>query len=332
MLREAAPDGHPARRGPTGPSAHGIAATSRTDHAGRVTEDDMADTPVVAVLGTGTMGTGMVRSLRRADLPVRTWNRDGSKAEALTGTGAEAFGSPAEAVRGADVVLTMVLDADAVEDVVRRAEPAPGTLWLQTATIGIEGADRMTEVARELDLVLVDCPVLGTKQPAEEGALVLLASGPEAARDRLSPVFEALGSKTLWLGEAGAGSRMKMAGNAWLFMVTAGVAQSIALSRALGLDPQDFLAAISDGPLDTPYAHLKGASMIDRDFPVSFGLTGAAKDARLIVAALRSAGVSDRLTAAVLTTMDTAAERLPEPGSVDLAALIGGLLPPGNQG
>jgi 3-hydroxyisobutyrate dehydrogenase len=271
------------------------------------------------------MGAGMVASLRRAGIDVRMWNRDASKAQALTGSGAEAFDDPGEAVRGADVVLTMVLDADAVTDVVRRAAPAPGTVWLQTSTVGIEGADRTVELARELDLVLVDCPVLGTKEPAEQGKLVMLASGPDEVRDRLGPVLDALGGKTLWLGEAGAGSRLKMAANAWLFMVTAGVAQSIALAQGLGLDPRQFLAAIEGGPLDTPYAHLKGGMMIDGDFPVSFGLTGAAKDARLIRSALQAAGVSDRLDAAVLETMEATVESLPDPGAVDLSALIGGL-------
>jgi 3-hydroxyisobutyrate dehydrogenase len=283
--------------------------------------------PLVTVLGTGTMGAGMVRSLRRAGLPVRMWNRDGSKARALADTGAEAFDSPAEAVAGADVVLTMLLDADAVVDVVRQAVPSAGTVWLQTSTVGVEGADRVIEVARGLDLVLVDCPVLGTKEPAEKGALVLLASGPEEVRDRLSPLLDALGSKTLWLGEAGAGSRLKMVVNAWLFMVTAGVGQSIALARGLGVDPHDFLSAIEGGPIDTPYAHLKGADMIDGEFPVSFGLTVAAKDARLIGAALEQTGVADRLNSAVLRTMDAAADRLPDPGAVDMSALVVGMEP-----
>ena len=283
--------------------------------------------PVVTVLGTGTMGAGMVRSLRRAGLPVRMWNRDAAKAQALTDSGAEAFGSPAEAAQGADVVLTMLLDADAAVDVIRSAAPAPGTVWLQCSTVGVDGVARTEEAARDLDLVLVDCPVLGTREPAEKGALVLLASGPESARERLSPVLDALGSKTLWLGEAGAGSRLKMAANAWLFMVTAGVAQSIALARGLGVDPNDFLAAIEGGPLDTPYAHAKGALMIEGEYPLSFGLTGAAKDARLIRSALQGAGLSDRLTAAVLETMDAAAERLPDPKAVDMSALVTGLEP-----
>ncbi|RBY97684.1 NAD(P)-dependent oxidoreductase [Blastococcus sp. TF02-8] len=280
---------------------------------------------VVAVLGTGTMGAGMVGSLRRAGFPVRMWNRDGAKAQALAGTGAEAFDSPDEAVRGADVVLTMLLDADAVADVIRRAAPGAGTVWLQTATVGLEGSDRLVELARELDLVLVDCPVLGTKKPAEQGKLVMLASGPDDVRERITPLLDALGGRTLWLGAAGAGSRLKMAANAWLFMVTAGVAQSIALARGLGLDPEQFLAAIEGGPLDTPYAHLKGGMMIAGDFPVSFGLTGAAKDARLIREALRSAGLSDRLDAAVLATMDAAAVALPDPAAADLSAIVLGL-------
>jgi len=281
--------------------------------------------PVVAVLGTGTMGAGMVRSLRRADLPVQMWNRAAEKAAALTDTGAEAHSTPGEAVAGADVVLTMLFDAAAAIEVIRQAAPPAGTTWLQCSTVGVEGSDQVAATAAELGLVLVDCPVLGTKEPAEKGALVLLASGPEEVRQQLAPVFEALGSKTLWLGAAGAGSRLKMACNAWLFMVTAGAAQSIALARGLGVDPRQFLAAIEGGPLDTPYAHVKGAAMLSGEFPVSFGLTGATKDARLIQAALRSAGVSDRLDAAVLETMEAAAAALTEPGAVDVSALIAGL-------
>jgi 3-hydroxyisobutyrate dehydrogenase len=280
--------------------------------------------PVVTVLGTGVMGAGMVRSLRRADIPVRMWNRDGAKAEALTDTGAEAFGSPAEAVRGADVVLTMLFDADAAIEVVRQAEVPAGTVWLQTSTVGVEGVERVAAAARELDLVLVDCPVLGTKQPAEQGQLVMLASGPDEQREALAPVFDALGRKTVWAGEAGTGSRLKMTCNAWLISISVGVAQSVALARGLGLDPQLFLDAVDGGPMDTPYAKMKGGNMIKGEHPVSFGLTGATKDARLIRDALQAAGVSDRFDAAAVETMELAIDRLPDPKAVDLSALIAG--------
>jgi 3-hydroxyisobutyrate dehydrogenase len=171
----------------------------------------------------------------------------------------------------------------------------------------------------------VDAPVLGTRKPAEDGALVLLASGEEQARERLAPVFEAVGRKTLWLGPAGAGSRLKLACNAWVLTLNAGVAQSIALTRALGLDPQDFFAAIEGGPQDAPLARFKGAAMLAGEYPVSFGLDAAIKDARLIRTALDGAGLSDRLVAAVLATMEAADARIPEGASVDMAAVIEGL-------
>ncbi|MCV2488901.1 NAD(P)-dependent oxidoreductase [Geodermatophilus sp. YIM 151500] len=281
--------------------------------------------PVVAVLGAGAMGAGMVRSLRRAQVPVRVWNRDAAKAEALAGSGAEVCATPADAVAGADVVLTVLLDAEAVLDTVRRAAPAAGTVWLQCATVGLDGFDRTADLARELDLVLVDCPVLGTRKPAEDGALVLLASGPEDVRDRLEPVFAAIARKTLWLDGDGAGTRLKLVCNAWIFMLTAGVAQSVALARALDVDPRHFFAAIEGGPLDTPYAHVKGALIRDGEYPVSFALPGAIKDNRLIQAALASAGLSDRLTAAVLETMEAAASGLTDPASADMAVMVEGL-------
>jgi 3-hydroxyisobutyrate dehydrogenase len=286
-----------------------------------------APAPVVAVLGTGTMGAGMVRSLRRAGIPVRVWNRDGGKARALADVGAESFDSPAAAVSGVDVVITMLADADAVTDAIRRAEPAPGTVWLQTATVGIDGVERTIALARELGVELVDCPVQGTRKPAEDGALVLLASGSESARARLAPVFEALGRKTLWLGAAGAGSRLKLACNAWVLMLTAGVAQSIALARALGVDPQEFFEVIEGGSLDSLYARHKGGLIMSGEYPVSFALSGAVKDGRLIQSALRSADVSDRLMAAVTETLEEAVRRVPDPTGLDMGAVIEGLTP-----
>jgi 3-hydroxyisobutyrate dehydrogenase len=287
--------------------------------------DTVVPAPVVAVLGTGTMGAGMVRSLVRAGIPVRMWNRDPAKAQALAGPSAAACDSPADAAQGADVVLTMLIDADSVADVIRRAAPAPGTIWLQCATVGIEGAERTIAIADELGLVLVDAPVMGTKKPAEDGQLVVMASGPEETRELLAPVFDAISRKVLWLGPAGAGSRLKLACNAWVFMLTAGVAQSVALARGLGVDPQNFLEVIDGGPLGAPYALVKGRNAIAGEYPVSFALSGAMKDNRLIRSALASAGLSDRLTAAVLETMEEAAGRVDDGGRVDMIALIEGL-------
>jgi 3-hydroxyisobutyrate dehydrogenase len=201
--------------------------------------------------------------------------------------------SPAEAVQGADLVLTMLFDADAVASTMEqaRASLAPGAVWVQQSTVGVEGSDRLVALARDLGVAYVDAPVLGTRKPAEDGALVVLASGPDDVRERVTPVFDAIGSRTLWLGEAGEASRLKLAANAWVITVVEGIAESLALTRSLGLDPHLFLQAVAGGAMDAPYVQLKGTSMIDGDFAPSFSLDGAAKDADLIVAAARGAGV-----------------------------------------
>jgi 3-hydroxyisobutyrate dehydrogenase len=251
----------------------------------------MTSRPTVALLGTGTMGTGMARNIAAADLPLRVWNRSADKASALADV-AEVAGSVAEAVEGADVVLTMLYDADSVAATMEQARGhlGPDTVWLQQSTVGVAGCRRIIELADDLAVTLVDAPVLGTRKPAEDGALVVVASGPESARSAVSPVLDAVGSRTMWVGEAGAGSRLKLAVNAWVATVLEGVADSLALTRDLGLDPELFLEAVAGGPLDSPYVQLKGAGMLAGEFAPAFALAGALKDVDLILAAAQEAG------------------------------------------
>lgn len=154
----------------------------------------------VARLGTGTMGPGIAHSLARAGFPLRAWNRSHERAEPLASVWATVAGDPAEAVRGADVVLTVVWDANALADVIAEAGPC-GTVWLQTSTIGVEGARRLAALADDHGLVFVDSPVPGTKLPAEQGQFVVLAAGPDTVRTTADPVFDAIGHHTLWLGK-----------------------------------------------------------------------------------------------------------------------------------
>jgi 3-hydroxyisobutyrate dehydrogenase len=283
-------------------------------------------TPVVALLGTGTMGSAMARSMRRAGLSVRAWNRTRTKAEPLVDAGVVVADSPADAVQGADIVLTMLFDIDGVVDAIRQAAPAPGALWLQASTVGIGDVQTAVEVAEELGLVMVDSPVLGTRQPAEKGDLVVLASGPDDAREQAAFVFDAIGSRTLWLGGVGQGTRLKMVANAWVLSLTTAIAQSVAMAEGLGLDPQSFLAAIAGGATDTPYAQVKGPAMVKQEYPIAFSLAAALKDAGLILEALDKARVPDVLGAAVHRILSTAAERV-DPTAVDLAAAVEALRP-----
>ena len=252
----------------------------------------MTDQPTVALLGTGTMGAGMARNIAAAGLPLRVWNRTTERAEPLADV-ATVAGSVAEAVDGADVVLTMLYDADSVADTMEEARGKLGAdaIWLQQSTVGIAGTVRLAKLADELGVAFVDAPVLGTRKPAEDGGLVVLASGPGQVRDRVAPVLDAIGSRTMWVGEAGAGSRLKLAANAWVFTVVEGVAESLALTRDLGLDPRLFLEAVQGGALDAPYVQSKGGAMLDGSFDPAFALAGALKDAELILEAGRGAGL-----------------------------------------
>ncbi len=252
----------------------------------------MTDQPTVALLGTGVMGAGMARNIAAAGLPLRVWNRSPDRAAPLTDAGATVCASPAEAVQGAEVVLTMLFDTDSVAATMREAAPglAEAAIWLQMATVGVAGCETLAALADELGVRYVDAPVLGTRKPAEEGALVVLASGPDEVHETLAPVLDAVASRVTWLGAAGAGSRLKLVANSWVLTVVEGIAESLRLAEALGLDPQQFLDVVKGGAMDAPYVQLKGSAMLAGDFATAFGLDGAAKDAELIVEAARAAG------------------------------------------
>jgi 3-hydroxyisobutyrate dehydrogenase len=218
------------------------------------------------------MGAPMARNLAGAGHDVTAWNRTREKAEGLGATVAD---SPAEACAGAEVVVTMLSDGPTVAAVMEGVEVTG--VWWQASTVGVEWIER-------LGSDYVDGPVMGTRKPAEDGALTVLASGP--GRDRLGPVFDAVAAKVIDLGdEVGAGTRMKLVGNSWVLSLVEGLAETIALAERLDVDPRAFLDMIDGGPMFAPYARVKGEAMIARDFEPSFPLDLAAKDAGLIAEA-----------------------------------------------
>jgi 3-hydroxyisobutyrate dehydrogenase len=291
----------------------------------------MAGRETVAVLGAGgTMGFPMARNLARAGLGVRVWNRSREKAEALAKDGAQVCDSPAGAADGASVILTMLAGTDAVLAAVDGPDGAfaslppatgsgttDGVIWLQMSTIGEEGTERCADLAGQREIPFVDAPVLGTRQPAEERKLVILASGPATLRNRVQPVFGALGHRTIWAGEAGAGSRLKLVTSNWVLTVTEGTAETIALAEGLGLDPQMFLDALEGGPLDLPYLRIKSQAILNRDFTPAFRLKLAAKDARLVAEAAERHHVDVPLAGLL---RDRLAQGTREHGEEDMAA------------
>jgi 3-hydroxyisobutyrate dehydrogenase len=273
----------------------------------------------LALLGTGTIGEPIARNLARAGFDVRVWNRTREKAEPLAQDGATVCDSAAEAANGAELVLTVLADADATAETVEEIEFVDGAVWVQMATVGVDGAERLAELAQEKGAAFVDAPVLGTRQPAEQAKLVVLASGLDDALDRCEPVFDAIGQKTRRLGPVPNGSKLKMVTNLWLLAVTEGAAEAIALAEGLGLDPRDFLDTMAGSQIDTPYLHLKGEAMLDRKLEPSFKLEHAAKDSALVLEAADRAGVDTRVARAVREAFERGMEL--GHGDEDMAAV-----------
>ncbi len=274
--------------------------------------DDRAPTPVVAFLGTGRMGAPMAANLARGGFDVRVWNRTASRAEALAADGAVVTSSPAQAVSGATIVVTMLADGPASEQAATGPDgflaAGPGAIWVQMATIGIEWTARLAGVAAERGVVFVDAPVSGSEGPARAGQLTILASGPDQVQDVLAPVFGVLGRATVWLGPAGRGTRAKLVLNNWLADLTETTAETLSFARRLGVDPAQIVDLLQSNPLGAPYAVQKARMLLAGDFSPAFALRHALKDAELAAQAARASGATLTLTSALLPRWrDTAA-------------------------
>ncbi|MDX8029878.1 NAD(P)-dependent oxidoreductase [Lentzea sp. BCCO 10_0856] len=247
----------------------------------------------IAVLGTGLMGAPIAANLAAAGHEVRAWNRTRAKAEPLAAQGAVVADSPAQAVEGVEIVLTMLNDGAAVTETMNAAAAAlpHNAVWIQASTVGVDAIDDHIALARSLGLDFVDAPVLGSVKPATEGKLVVLASGATELRDRVQPVFDVIGARTMWVGEAGASSRLKLVANSWVLALTAAVGEAVSLAEASGLDPKLFLEAVSGGAMDCAYLQTKGNAIIEREFPPAFTVQNALKDALLVREAAVRAGV-----------------------------------------
>jgi len=238
----------------------------------------------VTVLGTGIMGSAMARNLVTAGFPTTVWDRSADATAQLAEAGARVARSAADAVADAHVVITMLPTPVAVDSVmfdggVVRAL-SHGAAWVQMGTLGEAAtAGIVSQLARlRPDVIFVDAPVSGSKGPAEQAQLLILASGPPAAEAIANPVFSVIGRKTLWLGEAGQGSRMKLVINAYMSILIEGVAEALELASKLKIDAGKLAEALEGGPLDAPIADAKLHKMERGDYAPEFPLEWALKD------------------------------------------------------
>jgi 3-hydroxyisobutyrate dehydrogenase len=251
----------------------------------------------VTILGCGIMGTGIAHSANRAGIRTRAWDRTYERAKAV-GEGVEAVEQLDAAVNDADIIVTMLSNAEAVLSVMDTqhglASMKPGALWVQMSTIGLDGVERAQRLASSrTDIVFIDAPVSGTKAPAEAGKLMILASGDkERCGEKIEQFFEAIGQRTVWLGDAGQGTRMKIVMNAWLAFLMEGVAETIALADSLGVSPEHFAELIEGGPLAPAWALAKLRKIAaGKESDTEFPLQWATKDVYLALdASARSNG------------------------------------------
>ncbi len=267
----------------------------------------------VAVLGTGVMGSAMAINAARAGLSVRAWSLPLADAERLAGDGISVAETAAQASAGADLVVTMVPDAGAVESFALGPDGFLETMdedavWIQSSTVGVAPADALIKHAHDHQRRIVDAPVLGSKDPAERGELVILASGEAADVARCAPFFDAVARRVVMVGPAGSGSRLKMVTNGWIMSAVAAIAEAFALASALGLDGQIFLEALAGTAMDMGYAQIKGRMILERSYPVQMTLANGAKDARLALQAAREQGLPARVIAAATELMQAGAD------------------------
>jgi 3-hydroxyisobutyrate dehydrogenase len=244
----------------------------------------------VAVLGTGIMGSAMASNLVAAGLPTTVWDRSAAATAPLAAAGAVVAASRWDAIRDVQLVITMLPDAEVVDSVMFAGGPppfAPGATWAQMGTIGVSATAALAARIGRVrpDVTFIDAPVSGSKGPAEAGQLVILASGPAAAEPIVAPAFAAIGRKTVWLGAAGQGSRMKLVVNSYLSFLIEGVAETLELGHRLGIDPAGLAAVLEGGPLDAPLADAKLRKIARGDFTPEFPLEWALKDVDLAIGA-----------------------------------------------
>jgi 3-hydroxyisobutyrate dehydrogenase-like beta-hydroxyacid dehydrogenase len=245
----------------------------------------------VAFLGLGTMGAPMAMNLLRRGHRVVVWNRDANKAVPLVEAGARAESTPAEAARGAEMVITMLSDPAAVEAVWAGSDGileglAASAIAIDMSTVDPETARALSARVRERGAAFVDAPVSGSRKPAVEGKLVIMAGGDEETIERARPMLEAMG-RVVRVGGVGQGMAMKLVLNGLGAHMMTAFASMLVFGVKHGLDPRAMVDVILEGAFSSPLYAVKAPKIFARDFSPDFTLALMLKDQELV---LKTAG------------------------------------------
>jgi 3-hydroxyisobutyrate dehydrogenase-like beta-hydroxyacid dehydrogenase len=265
---------------------------------------------VVAVVGLGAMGSRVARRLLEGGHDLVVWNRTAEKAAPLVEAGASIAATPAEAARRAEAVLTMVADPAALREVTEgedgvAAGAEEGTTVVEMSTVGPDAVHRLASVLGA-GVGLLDAPVLGSRSEAESGTLKVFVGGPEELFARSMPLLSLLGSP-LHVGPLGSGAAAKLVANTTLVGTIGVLGEALALAEGLGIPREQAFEVLAVTPL-AAQAERRRQSVESGEYPARFALYLARKDAELVVAAARQAGVDLRLTEAARTWLAEAEE------------------------
>jgi 3-hydroxyisobutyrate dehydrogenase-like beta-hydroxyacid dehydrogenase len=279
----------------------------------------------VAFLGLGIMGSRMARNLARKGFDVTVWNRTASRAEALAKDGARVAASPSAAAHGADAVCVCVADPRALREVALGAQGflaacPKGTLVIDFSTVSPTLSRELHARAEERGCEHLEAPVTGSKLGAEKGTLLIMAGGTDAAFERAKPVFAAVGEKAILCGPIGAGSQVKLAGNALIALMLQGLSEGLLLTRKAGVDPAKLLEVVQASGFRSPYYDFKGGAVMRRDFETHFSIDLMFKDLRLFLESAAEHRVPTPTAAAVSEVYQLA--RAQGKGELDIAAVI----------
>ncbi len=242
----------------------------------------------IGFMGLGIMGAPMAMNLHRAGFPLAVYNRSPEKAKPLAELGVEVASSPGSLAQATDVLILMVTGPEAIQDLLWGAEGAFRELQTGKALINMSSVP--PRFTRELGAMLsargvtfIDAPVSGSKKPAEDGTLIILAGGPEAAVKQVTPLLSAMGKRVVYCGEAGQGSMMKMTINLLLGLMMAALGETVNFGQAGGLSLETILEVVHSGPLSCGLYQLKTEMLKAGEFPPQFPLKHMTKDAKFII-------------------------------------------------
>ncbi|MDA8162661.1 MAG: NAD(P)-dependent oxidoreductase [Desulfobacteraceae bacterium] len=251
----------------------------------------------IGFIGTGIMGQPMARNILKAGYEIIVYNRTQEKTGPLARDGAKVGMSPMEVAEWSDVVILMLTGPEAIDSVLGDEDGllrgmSKGGMIINMSTVAPAYTRSLAAKLETNGIVLIDAPVSGSRKPAEDGTLIILAGGPQEKIKRLESVFLTMGKRIVYCGEVGQGSGMKMAVNLLLAIMMAGLSEAVSLGERLGLNTETVLETILSGPLGCGLFNLKVDMLKNNVFPPQFPLKHMAKDLGFIMDTADENGIS----------------------------------------